>query len=107
VGPIDVQPEDRLDVEPLDRLDVTEPPSRILLRNLFRNPAIKRDLREEIDVLKEDRVSPVAPPGPMGAAAPAPDRMESLLARVESLETELAALKKPARTRKAPAKPEK
>jgi hypothetical protein len=66
------------------RVDVTR--SRALetvFRNLLKNPAVKRDLAEAVE------------PGPVVELA----EIETLLSRVESLETELAALKKPTQPR--------
>ena len=75
-----------------------------VFRNLLRNPVVRRDLsREALVAPGEDggvvaegtRLSRAAQPGPTVD----PAQIQALLSRVESLETELAALKKPARAR--------
>lgn len=67
-----------------------------VLRNLLKNPAVTRDLSEAL-------VTPGEDPGLVAdrrrGRAVEPAQIEALLSRVESLETELAALKKPTRSR--------
>ncbi len=74
-----------------------------IFRNLLRNPLVKRDLSREALVAPSEAPSVLSDRRPGRTVEPEqvvePAQLEALLSRVESLETELAALKKPTRSR--------
>ena len=101
-----VGPEEETIVEDPVPDEVRRPSApEIVFRNLLNNPTVKRDLSREITAQVNQIVGDKQDGGV--TAAVEPKQLEALLARVESLESELAALRKPtsSRTRKAATKP--
>lgn len=115
-GPVDEKSDAEPVVQPPEEIRPSAP--EILLGNILRNPTIRRDITreiatEELAIIRREGFGPAGfaaggdtAAGDLAAAGPA--RLEELMARVEALETELAALKEPttSRTKKSSAKPQ-
>jgi hypothetical protein len=78
-------------------------PAETVLRNLLSNPAVRQDISHAVDDRSQGDRPSGSPPSPSTAAVDA-GQLQALLDRVETLESELAALKRPPapRTRKKP-----